>query len=461
MMLIFNRNKLFNCVFNILFCFVSVVFYINAPINYSFLFCLSILILFTFQNIIYFLLNKEGVGFESLFMISFLMCNFIYPVFYYGNSSYVSMFVFGFNENIISKSTSLAFLGYSFYLLGITNYVKRDSFYMQIKNSNIVVSKNIFVLVFLSSFLSFSFFVLAGGLQQLKEIYNGSGAQWGETGLFSYISIFSTLYTILLSALVFLINDKLIRWGAIVYILVVAFLMLSTGSRTIPISLILILLVSYSFFIKKISLPLLLISIFLGANLMYFLVLFRELGMDRANSFDNAFSLYKNSNSFFDIFMDLISNNRNLYVLTDFVDNFETVGFLNVLTEILSVVPGSGFLNKYFTIPDFMVAGQLPTYLQFGSGSLYGLGTNMVGESYLSYGFWGVICIFYFLGVLIRFVKNRASQSIYFLVIFFILVGNSLFMPRADYLYSLRMYFWISIFLFFTTFLVKKVLKLR
>lgn len=461
MKLVFNKDGFFNSVVNVLFCFFSIVFYINAPADYSFLFCLSIFILFIVQNIIYFIVNKEGVGFESLFMISFMMCNFIYPVFYYGGNSYVSMFVFGFNESIISKSTSLAFIGYSFYLLGISNYVKRNSFVMQIKNNKISFSKNTFFLIFFISSFSFSFFVLAGGLQQLKEVYNGGGAQWGETGLFSYISIFSTLFTILLSTLVFLVNDKVIRNSALVYILIFSFLTLSTGSRTIPVSLILILFISYSFFIKKISLPLFLICIFFGANLMYVLLLFRELGMDETNSFNDAFDLYRNSNSFFDVFMDLISNNRNLYVLTDFADNFNNFGIFNVLTEILSVIPGSNYLNQYFNIPDFMVAGQLPTYLQFGSGSLYGLGTNMVGESYLSYGLGGVICIFFLFGTIVKYIKNRASNNIYFLVLFLILVGNSLFMPRADYLYSLRMYFWICFFLFITTFLVRKVMKLR
>ena len=246
---------------------------------------------------------------------------------------------------------------------------------------------------------------------------------------------------------------------AIIYILIVAFLMLSTGSRTIPVSLILILMVSYSFFVRKISFIFFLVCVFLGANLMYFLVLFRELGLDNQNNFNSALNSYKNSSSFFDVFMDLISNNRNLYVLVDFVDNYQYVGFFNVLTEIFSVIPGSNFLNKYFVIPDFMVAGQLPTYLQFGSGSLYGLGTNMVGEAYLSFGLIGVVFIFYSFGIVVKLIKKRAPSNIFFLMVLYVLVGNSLFMPRADYLYSLRMYFWVVVFLGLIILFEKKILK--
>ena len=93
--------------------------------------------------------------------------------------------------------------------------------------------------------------------------------------------------------------------------------MLSTGSRTLALSMVLIILVSYSMLIRKIPLIVFLCIFLFGSSLMYFLVLVRELGINDAGSVAHAQQSFKSTGSFLDVFMDLISNNRNLYVLVD------------------------------------------------------------------------------------------------------------------------------------------------
>ncbi|TNL49102.1 hypothetical protein EYB59_12585 [Acinetobacter bereziniae] len=111
---------------NILMCFISILFYISAPQTYSYEFCFFVFYCLYFFNVVYFLqdIKNRNLSFEFLFMISFLMTNFIYPVFYYLNNPAISLFAFSFNENVISKSTSLALMGYAFYILGNSNYKK-------------------------------------------------------------------------------------------------------------------------------------------------------------------------------------------------------------------------------------------------------------------------------------------------------------------------------------------------
>lgn len=443
---------------NIAFCFMGLMLFYVAPEKYSYSFNLLLLLIFLMHNFFYFIFNRVGIGFEIFFFLSFLLCNFVYPVFYYVDNPYTSMFVFGFNEYIINKCTALAYVGYSFYILGVTNYSK-NTYILHDENK---IDKNVFYIIFFLSLLSFLIYVSVGGLQHLKDVYNGAGAVWGEVGLISYISIFSTSYTILLACFVFNTNlNKLMKLATLSYLILVVLLFLSTGSRTFPLMILLILFVTFNYFVRRVPILIFLMLVFVAAVFMYLLLIFRELGMSDEGSFELAINSLRNSGSIFDIFMDVISNNRNLYVLVDFTNSYSSVGLLNVSSEILSILPASGFLVSYFNVPSFMIAGQLPTYLEFGEGSLYGLGTNMVGEAYLSFKLLGVVIVFLFFGLIVKKVKNKAVHNIYYFVVFLCFVGNSVFMSRADYLYSIRQYFWIVIFLFFVVFFVKKVLRLR
>ncbi|WP_207116492.1 hypothetical protein, partial [Acinetobacter sp. Res13-Abat-PEC12-P3-01] len=88
------------------------------------------------------------------------MTNFIYPVFYYLNNPAISLFAFSFNENVISKSTSLALLGYAFYILGNSNYKKN----VRLKYNEIKISDHIVWIVFFLSLVNFIIFFSLGGL---------------------------------------------------------------------------------------------------------------------------------------------------------------------------------------------------------------------------------------------------------------------------------------------------------
>lgn len=441
---------------NILLCALSVVVYVNSPIEYSYGYNLLILVIFLIANFVYFNFNnsfKQGVGFELLFFIAFLMGNFIYPVFYYPSNPNISLFQFSINSSIINKSTSLALVAYSFYLLFSSDY--------NLKLSSLKVEYNInkvhFFSILILSNLFFLGYFFAGGLTRLANVYEGT-AQLGDVGSDSYFSVLFEITTVLLSTLIFLVKDKKYRLLGLSYLFIIILLFFSTGSRGMSISILLILLVGYSKSIKKLNSFLVFFGIFFGAVLMYFLMLIRELGMGDLSNASVAIDTIENTSNLFDPFMDLIINNRNLYVLVDFVDRFGDVKFLNSVTSLFGLLPGVGFFIDFFNVPDYLVSGKLPTYLEFGSNPSFGLGTNMVGEAYLSLGLYGVIIVFSFFGYLVRYL--RFKNSLYAYIAFLLLVGQAVFIVRSDYLFPLRKILW-GIFIFYIiTIVFKKSKKL-
>lgn len=437
-------------------CVISIIVYELAPLIYSFEYNVFVLFFFLFGNFVYFNFNnsfKQGVGFELLFFTAFLMGNFIYPVFYYPSNPNISLFQFSINSSVINKSTSLALVAYSFYLLFSSDY--------NLKLSSLKVEYNInkvhFLSILILSNLFFLGYFFAGGLTRLEDVYEGT-AQLGDVGSVTYISVLFEIMTLLLSALIFLVKDKKYRLLGLSYLFIIVLLFFSTGSRGMSISILLILLVGYSKSIKKINSFFVFLGIFFGAVLMYFLMLLRELGMGDSSNASVAIDTIKNTSNFFDPFMDLIINNRNLYVLVDFVDRFGDVKFLNSVTSLFSLLPGVGFFIDFFNVPDYLVSGKLPTYLEFGSNPPFGLGTNMVGEAYLSLGLYGVVIVFSFFGYLVRYL--RFKNSLYAYIAFLLLVGQAVFIVRSDYLFPLRKIVW-GIFIFYiVTIVFKKPKKL-
>lgn len=152
-----------------IFCCLALVLFYFAPVGYSLIFSLLSLFIFIALNIFYFLFSSKGngVGFEFFFMIAFCMTNFIYPVFYFPDNRYVSLFSFGFNISIMNKSTALALVAYSFYIMGLQLYKKKS---IALNRYNELTIDSFFQLCFLFfSLISFVLFVFFGEMIGFKR----------------------------------------------------------------------------------------------------------------------------------------------------------------------------------------------------------------------------------------------------------------------------------------------------
>jgi oligosaccharide repeat unit polymerase len=214
---------------------------------------------------------------------------------------------------------------------------------------------------------------------------------------------------------------------------------LMSGSRNMPLGLMIILMVAFNEIERKIPSLFFLAMIFGGVVIFYFISTVR---IDSVSSGLNVNEFLSNSagNSFFDFAKDLIINNRNLYVLVDFADTNGVTYGMTMLSSVLMLVPYAGtFVSESLGIPmDFLYVAGFNTYLEFGFGSTFGLGGNMVADIYLSFGFVGVLIAFTLLGLFMSKVIQQYQGNVKYFIIYCIMAGNSVFMNRESFLLPLR-----------------------
>lgn len=439
---------------NIFFCVVSIVLFVFTPDGYSYEFCSLIAGLFLFHSTAYFSLDdkKNLVCFEFFFAISFGLVNFVYPIVYFQHNPHVSIFSYPFNVSIINKSTSLAYLGYTFFLLGTTKLLNLNR---KIESETpFKIGKSSVDIFFILTVISFGLYVLFGGLEAIRNVYSGH-ENIKQVGIYSY---FNNLFIITFSLFsLFLFKLKKSQYlFYLPFVFVFCVLILSTGSRIQVLSIGLIIIVSYSNNVKRISPVKLLTAIIVGSLILFAVVNLRKLNITQGK-WDISMLFKIRLYSFFDIFLDLIINNRNLYVLVDYIEKSDFTYMRSMLVDIFSPIPGSAsWLTSKLSVPsELITAGDMPTYLQFGKNNSWGLGTNMIGEAYLAFGTWGVVGFCFFLGHTIKLSYYASRKNVYAYVLYYLFVSHAVAYSRGPIILDPRLIVWSLILVYFTLLLTK------
>lgn len=457
---------------NILFCLVAGLLVYGAPDKYDYGYCVLLLSLFILNVIWYFVSNvtltKNAANFDFFFIFSYGMTNFIYPVFYKPYNPNYTVFELPFNHNVITKSTAIAYLGFTFFALGINSYKKLIPLSKKIKREELPSFKinNIFIRsIFTVAIISFIGYFATGGLEELQKVYSGEGGDLNAVGIYSYFNNVFVICANLLAIFVFLVKSKTTKIITFGFIIICSLLMLTTGSRTLVLGLGLILMACYGRFVKRITMPKLLLFLVIGSLFLSFIQLSRSQEFSGGSWAQDANKNVEIENPF-DIFNDLIINNRNLYVLVDFADKVQNVYFLNTISEFTAPFPGLfAYVSDSMGVPkELIFGGALPTFLEFGTGSDWGLGTNLVGETYVGFSYYGVCIIMFLLGLVLKLTRNSSATNIYAFVIYYLLVSHAVFFSRAFYLYQPRTLVWSLLIVYFllkiTNSLYKKKSKL-
>lgn len=454
--------------FNIFFCLLAGLLVYGAPDNYSYTYCVVILSIFVINVVYYFLSNKTATGnaanFDFFFIFSYGMVNFIYPVFYKPTNPNYTVFELPFNHNVISKSTAIAYLGFTFFTLGISSYKNIKPISKKIIKEQLpsFTINNVLVrAIFVVAIISFIGYIVTGGLTELQNVYSGDG-DLNTVGIYSYFNNIFVICANLLAIFVFLVKDRATKIATFAFIMICGLLMLATGSRTLILGLGLIFVASYGRYIKRITLPKMLLFLLIGSLFMTFIQLSRSQEFSGGNWVDNA-SKNVEIESPFDIFNDLIINNRNLYVLVDFADKHQNTYFLSAISDLSSPVPGLfSYIVDRMNVPKELISGgSLPTFLEFGSGSDWGIGTNLVGETYVGYSYYGVIIIMFLLGYVLKRTYQACATNINAFIIYFLLVSHAIFFPRAFYLYQPRTLIWSLLLIFILVRITNSLYKRR
>ena len=426
--------------------FLSLFLCYVAPNEYSYHFCLLLHNIFICYNILYFIVYKnEGIiCFQFMFAIGFYFTNFFYPIFWYSSEyTFFSLFSYSFNIDIISYATSVAFLAFCFYMLGVI-CCKNVRINIPKNNVNVVITdvKRIAIALFIV-FLSF---LCVGGFNYFAKQYQ-EGEMGGEgSAIIRYLNLLVNVLSILLSIFILRKNIFSLWWGRIglaILLLVIGGLLLA-GSRTLPLALLLVLFVTFNDYRKKIPFFPFIICLFLGMCVMTFISFTRNLDLSAPDYLTVGFVFF-DSDALMILGSDLIINNRNLYSLVDYADHNGYTYILTQLSVLLSPVPLLlGMVCMLFGInPMFVGSSSYNTYLALGNDPPLGLGTNAVADIYLSFGIIGVICCFFFLGFIIEKSKRLSKMgNTNYTIIYYSLVSSSIFMCRNHIFGEFRTIVW-------------------
>lgn len=374
---------------------ISCIQYWIAPESYSLSHCYVCFSVFLVCFVVVFKYRviKNFIGFEFIFSFAFLYTNYLYPTFLYGINSSFSLFGLEFPENYINKGIALVTVGYAFFALGLLKYpcvaeFRINNRFNEFKEPKFYKPISIILLLLLIGTLIPVY---------LSGVYDGN---FGEGAFYKVVSDIFVYYLIYEAFSHSKSVKRLIKGNLLFFALVIIYVALMTliGNRGMFIRISVLILFCYNIYIRKVKTKYFVVMLLLGMALMTFVGQERGGGSGRSSFEGNmptALLLGK----------DLIINNRSLYVLMDYGDKHGlTFGRTSVL-DFMAVIPfGQSLVMKLtgYTQGDLNSASLVTDlHYQGNDENRIGLGTNIIGDIYVSFGLLGVVVLMYLLGKLI------------------------------------------------------------
>lgn len=423
-------------IINILCAIASVVFCVVAPNGYDATFVHTVVGVFLVQNVLYLCCNGRSnkLGFEFFFFVAFFFVNFSYPIFYYESDPNYGFFWMKWNRLVISRATAIAYMGYAFYMLGLTKWFRMQR--TEPTTSMIHINRNQYLCFFGIMVVSFACYMVFGGWQAMRDVYAGSG-NIKDVGIYSYFNVIFALSAYLVAMFVFRL-PRSSWWFYLLTIGICLILVLSTGSRSMSLAIVLILLIGWNNNVRRFRLGEIAAITLLGVLSLFLIVELRG-----ADDWLNQLR-HLQVKRLPDIFFDLTINGRNLYVLVDYGEHHAFTHLHGMLIDIATPIPGMAkHIVEWTGEPYEMLCAQdLTTYLYMGPNASWGLGCNMIGDAFRSFGYAGVAVSMFCIGWAVKETYYASSQNVYAYTIYYLLVSYSVFYTRAPILFPMRVLLW-------------------
>lgn len=279
----------------------------------------------------------------------------------------------------------------------------------------------------------FVLIVITGGLEFFSDTYSGE-AEANASALFRFIYTFFYHYSFCC-----LVDCTMKGFKNSIVICFIILLLLGTGTRTLPLCIMSVYLCYYSLryhlSIQKVFVALFVAFVFLS------LIGHWRGGEELPNTSDNELAL-------FDYVRDFIICNRNLYAIYDHVNNESITYGISSLSYILAPIPFlQSFVSFLFGIPTYsMKSESLTSNWVLGEGNPLGMGTHIVGDIYLSFGFIGVLFCSIF-GENCYFFKNEKQdgESKCFHYLLYSAIWSHFYVSWF-FFYSLKNLIWVLLF---------------
>lgn len=411
----------------------SLILYITAPVDYSYAFVCECFGCFLVSSIYLLWRNCKDtfIKFEFFFTIAFFFANYAYPLIYYPINPYFSLFTLPFNEDYICKAVALSTIGITFFNCGIID----SSFKEKRIDSSLKLNVHKFPIYILFVLFLPQLYKLAAAHAYSTEF---------ERSLINVLLIYMIYYYLFvkfnninnrkISTFKSSILTDPIIWLVVIYVL----LFLLIGSRTIPLRIVLLFMILYDRFISVISKKYTIAILLGGALCLTFVGVVRE-GME----FD-----FSDLNSIWDIGTDLTINNRSLYVLMEYAEQHGYTYGRSMLMGVLCIIPFMQSIFLRITGMDALEitsAGIVTTeYFHRNDPELFGLGTNIIGDLYVSFGVIGVIILMFILGRILKYLNKKAYKgNVLSVLLYACIFLDVIYMPRSTYLTCTRTLVWV------------------
>lgn len=474
---------------SVFYCFILLVFSILTSLSF---YCFSLsstnenqfvitMVLFVVSVFVFFYIRRV-VGVKSkpfslgvLFLLAYTIVFFQLPIdFYLGSYSDDSVYqTLIYDESVFFKSVWFALIFFLFICLGMAFQAVKLKMY----EASFCVKKTTPEKLFFSLFYLFLFLHLitvdAGyyGGSRTGDLQGLAGSVLGYFTLLLPVCFGVVIYNYKVSRssdrLGFIGYIKLFPTTFIFVVLVFSFLTFAAGDRGPAIRALILLVFGYFVATERSVSHFLFISVIVIAGV--FLSTIKAMGAvgyqgDIVVNFFNAYERLTISNKFSSIFpatAELSGSFRSYNTAFSLWESGYSLYGLGLLAGILMSIPYAvSILMKLFSLEnvDISVAHLVTSH----SGEIYGLGNSIVGDALLNVGFVLSLLIAFFMGrffLKIDFGFYVRPGSVYWHVLGFYFLMNSLALARGSIFPTLGNSLMLCFIVFFVSFISRKISK--
>lgn len=456
-------SKLLSRKFTILFLIVSVLYtFFLSPdelSKFDNVFNFKLILIVLVNVFLHFLTEKKTyknwLRYDVLFILGFLIVHFQIPFLASlgveperPNSIWVNKFV-------VNYATWFSVLVILIWLLGYRLFLPKKIN----KNKNYRIKFPAIDFLMKSSFLLFIFLV---GSEFLGGSYTGTrNWQFGSTYIYLVLKI--SLY---LSIIYFFINNshKLVNFRELIKVMyrkkflfiisiIYTIIFLGAGDRGPVMQIGLVFLGCYTLFYKKISLPKILLLIFLGASLFTIIRFGRtsDASQRQGNIITEGYTNFTRSDNSFNPTNELASSVKILYQALNLVPESHPYLYGTTIgSNIVDVIPfGGSFLLEAVSVPVMYTnSTKFFTIIEKGVNYKFGEGSEIIADLYINFGFWVTLIIFLFFGRFISYItfQSHFNKNHRIYIIYLLLLISALYVNRANFLQPLKIIVWALVF---------------
>ncbi len=428
-----RKPSLYVILFIIWFFFVFT--YCICPLHLSFnpfwyrievgLYLLGLFLFFKIKN------KKNYFDFDTI-LLAFCSIEHFMGFLFVGTEEFDRLFISGMDTTLIMKGTLLASTGLLSYMMGALRF-NRDEKYIAKRAKQVLSYKVIPAWMILMLFLaSYALFVISGGFSFFESQYkDGVGMMKGSGKIFQAISLMTIFSNVLCARFILeYFHDGKLNKGILMPVLIIfaiAAQIAIVGNRTIFSYIVLPYIICYFSYIRKMNLVKTLVLMIAGVMAMYGIQILRQ-GGDTYTT------------SVFFLFSDVIAPSRAFIGGLDYVDHFGYTFGVTMLHSFYALIPG--LATAIGDSASIGSAEAITMYLADGV-TTGGLGTTIIVDIYLCFGFIGVIIFMYFGGMLVHRTWKSPINDILIQISLF---SCCVFIGRSAYFSPLRLIVWSILF---------------